>query len=265
MKTRKLKRLVAGLLTFSLALGVVSRLETETEACPMGESIWLTYPPPVYGALKDDWHGGIHDCKGIGTDIQIYVLPSAINSVLSMTGVYKGVATPAFGWDGISGSGSGSTSPYTFKSKVTITTATPPPYPPSIPGVTSTQVRVIGENLGSYSSLTGRTGEIRPYDHTGMIELYMNEDWSRIVVVMNNDTTIWGNTSIPLAQRQERARHTFFHEVGHTLKMKHPSSCEEISVMNGWPHDVAKPAKVATSIKLHDILSMSHRWTRFAV
>ena len=223
MKTKKLKRLTAGLLTFSLALGVAGGLETETEACT----------------------GTLNGNNGVGYDIKLYVYPSAQNSVLTMDNVYNPIETVAASWNGFTVSGLTGT-----RTIRTITVVLSP----------FANVKVYGESFEPYLMPNGTQKFLGGFVNDGPLDLTwdkMDSNWTNISIYMNTHPGAWGGSGTLLSTQQHIAMATFRHEVGHVLKLCHPVCNSKALMHQGLPY---ASSNASDKMEFHDIISLINKW-----
>lgn len=187
----------------------------------------------------DYWNG-----KYIGknnAEILLRIDTSAQTSLLTWGDVYQ----YGYDWNGIS-------------SNVEVSLALAGPGTPSIYGAMS----VMGEERA-----VGLYGRISPYNSYGQLETEAseNEDWMFARLYMNtNPETFKGANN-----KNEAAKKTFLHEVGHLLKLCHPKENSSFTdhtigghpyaVMNqGFPYP--KVYETSPTITSHDKSCLIAKW-----
>lgn len=239
------------LLTFALLMNIVGIMEVSVSA--HNSDWWIGKNGYNVGNLRFNIN-------------QSAIISNNLNSMANV-GTYSvvrtnGSVTGTGGWNNIS-------------SKVSITDVNS--------GLTgSNLVQVQGSNLGLSTA-----GKIRIFNSSG-VEMQepnlgqLSSDWSRAVIMMNNETRIWmsGHTSISVAS--ERIRKVFIHEVGHVLKLRHPDKGNTptifpghtvqsfgtygngfypLAVMNtGWAIDVGGYVATSSRVRNHDMLNLRTAW-----
>lgn len=107
----------------------------------------------------------------------------------------------------------------------------------------------------------GTYGELISRNAQGKI-VSMDSNWYMVEISMNNDPSAFSDSNA--------ARRTFIHEVGHALKLKHPSANFSLSghtyygglpksVMNQGPPSSSKPW-IATTVEEHDEINIIGKW-----
>lgn len=107
----------------------------------------------------------------------------------------------------------------------------------------------------------GTYGELISRNAQGKI-VSMDSNWYMVEISMNNNTSAFANSNA--------ARRTFIHEVGHALKLKHPSANFSLSghtyyggvpkaIMNSGPASSSKPW-IATAIEENDEINLIGKW-----
>lgn len=120
---------------------------------------------------------------------------------------------------------------------------------------------------GFYSVLgkvytNGTLGETVPRNSNGDI-VSANSDWASVSIYMNTSSTAFSGASNPTTA----AKKTFIHEVGHALKLSHPTCNSSLSghVYDGYPYSVMNQgypngSYVASTITAHDKNNLKAKW-----
>jgi len=111
-------------------------------------------------------------------------------------------------------------------------------------------------NIHGYTFSDGALGETVPYDMSGNIITNSNIDWYWADVRINSSTatSVWGSAALRPARVEKTARH----EIGHVLKLAHPTctSTSTMSVMRqGWP-----AGNISDTVVSHDRTALRSKW-----
>lgn len=113
----------------------------------------------------------------------------------------------------------------------------------------------------------GTVGETCPYDAAGRLtSSFVHTDWSAVMICMNNDPDIYKALGDPLLSAQK----TFIHEVGHSLKLAHPTKNPSVygHNLNGYPYAVMNQGAADITGKIppsprptwHDSTCLKYKW-----
>jgi hypothetical protein len=160
-------------------------------------------------AHNSDIHNGNVGYSVVG--LRLGINPSALNSVLTLDVYNSANNTNAGGW-------SSTTSSRANVGSVVNLGANPNG---------ARDVDVVGVALGNI------LGRVQPRDSLGNLLSMDANFWNSITIEMNNDANIWGNSTVPAATRTQRARHTYFHEIGHVFKLSHPAMGNTATAISG--------------------------------
>jgi len=88
-----------------------------------------------------------------------------------------------------------------------------------------------------------------------------NGDWHRAVVFMNTNHDDWLQGGVSNSVGTQRVRKTFIHEVGHVLKLRHPT-CNSRAVMHqGFPFVLGGNNSLITPFRQHhDEINLRMKW-----
>jgi hypothetical protein len=156
---------------------------------------------PSSGHNQDIFTGSIAYDRA---NIKVYIAANAkVGNVLTMAR-YRELLTVGRGWNGIS-------------SKVKITSVE------EGIGNIYTAINVFGH---TYPSISMTFGETVPIDSNGNIIntlTGLNGNWSYIYIFMNDDANLWTRGGVSTAIVEQRVVKVITHEIGHALKLRHPS------------------------------------------
>jgi hypothetical protein len=241
MKHKCLKKIATMLLAFSM--------------------LFVTLTTPI-SAHDRDTHTGVYSIlRGINVgNLNFAIMASAENSVLTLS-LYQ---TGARSWNNISS-----------RVRVNdITRMTAAEFNNQV-GRGRSVVQVTGVAFAALPGGGTLLGRVVPTRESGATA-GMDENWYDVRVEMNSNASVWSaNGGTTAAIRTERARHTFVHEVGHVLKLRHPFagdashdiSGHTIRGLNNWFYPRAlmnqgfpNTAEVSPTITDHDRLNLRARW-----
>lgn len=114
----------------------------------------------------------------------------------------------------------------------------------------------------------GVLGQTVPYNvHGNKGEEVANDDWSFVFIYINNSVNAFSSATNPTTA----AKMNFTHEVGHALKLAHPTKKSSIAghtydgypyaVMNqGYPKSAGGPSQVSSIPTWHDTECLTYKW-----
>ncbi len=231
--------MLKGNIPFNYVVQEECKLKLKKRVMPMLAGVLAAIATTITASAHpyDYWQG-----KYIGKDganILLRIGNSAQTDLLNYDDVYK----YGFEWNHIS-------------SKVNVSIAYNSPGMPSLNG----EVSVSGKDLGS--TIFGR---IYPYDSKGNImddDSSANADWAYATIVMNTNPNAFNGAS----NKTVAARKTFLHEVGHLLKLCHPTVNSSLTdhTHYGYPYAIMNQGlpggQTASSIRPHDKSCLIAKW-----